>query len=264
MKAGETKGNLPVGKMILLGLLAGAFIALGAVSSSTAAFSISNAGLARLVSGIVFPVGLILIVNCGAELFTGNNLIGMAVLGKMTTVGKMVKNLVIVWLSNFVGSVFLAAVTYLSGNFNMGGNALGAYTIKVAVGKASLGFVPALCSAVLCNILVCMAVLLATAARSTSGKIMGAFIPIFAFVTAGFEHSVANMYYIPAGLFAKLNPDYVAKAQELYGYTAEQLANLNIGTMFTNILTVTLGNLIGGVVLVGFAYFAIYGKKADK
>ncbi len=263
MKASETKGNLPVGKMILLGLLAGAFIAFGAASSSTAAFGIENTGLLRLVSGAVFPVGLMLIVICGGELFTGNCLMGMAALNKQVGWLKVLKNLVIVWLSNFAGSVIIAALASLSGNFGLGGGQLGAYTIKIAAGKAGMGFVVCLTSGILCNMLVCLAVLAAAAAKSIVGKVMGIFFPICAFVTAGFEHSIANMYYIPAGLFAALNPAYAAKAQEVYGITAEQLANLNIGSMFGNILPVTLGNIIGGGIFIGAAYFLIYAKKKE-
>lgn len=261
ISASETKGNLPLGKMILLGLLAGAFIAFGAVSSSTAVFGIENTGLLRLVSGTVFPVGLMLIVICGGELFTGNCLMGMAALHKQMSWLKVFKNLVVVWISNFAGTVAIAALASLSGNFDLGNGQLGAYTIKIAAGKAGMGFVSCLTSGILCNMLVCLAVLSATAARDIAGKVMSIFFPICAFVTAGFEHSVANMYYIPAGMLANLNPAYAKKAQELYRVTAEQLDHLNIASLFGNLLPVTLGNIIGGGTFIGAAYFLIYGKN---
>lgn len=261
MKGSEGKASLKTLPMILLGLLAGAFIAFGGATSSTAAHMIDNVGLARLVSGVVFPVGLMLIVICGGELFTGNCLMGMAALNKQITWGRLVRNLIIVWIANFVGSVIIAFCVYMSGNFNLSGGAMGAYTIKVAMAKVSLNFGQTFFSGILCNMLVCAAVLMAAAARDIPGKILGCFFPICAFVTGGFEHVVANMYYIPAGLFALMDPNYVSKAQELYGYTAEQLARLNFGTMFINILPVTLGNIIGGGIFIGVAYYLIYVRK---
>lgn len=261
IKASESKAALKTLPMILLGLLAGAFIAFGSAVSSTAAHGIANVGVCRLVTGCFFPVGLMLIVVCGGELFTGNCLMGMAALNKQISWGRLARNLVIVWITNFIGSALIAFFVYMSGNFNLSGGGLGAYTIKVAMAKVSLNFGQAFFSGVVCNMLVCGAVLMAAASRDVPGKILGCFFPICAFVTGGFEHVVANMYYIPAGLFALLNPDYVSKAQELYGYTADQINALNFGSMFGNILPVTLGNMVGGGIFIGAAYYLIYVRK---
>lgn len=263
-KGAEGKASLPIGKMIILGLLAGAFIAIGAAASSTAAHTVANVGLGRLVSGVVFPVGLMLIVVCGGELFTGNCLMGMAALNKQIKWSGLIKNLIVVWISNFAGSLVVAFVTFMSGNFGLSQGGLGAYTIKVALSKASLNFGQGFFSGIGCNMLVCGAVLLAGAAKDIPGKLLGCFFPICAFVTAGFEHVVANMYYIPAGLMAMTNPAYVVKANELYGITAQQLGALNIGSMFSNLGPVTLGNIVGGGIFIGVAYyFAHIRKKAD-
>ena len=263
MKGAQTKASLPIGKMILLGILAGAYIALGALTSSTAAHTIESVGVARLITGCVFPVGLMLVVICGAELFTGNCLMGMAALDKQIKWSKVARNLIIVWISNFIGGALMALFTYLSGNFNLSGGGLGAYTIKVAMGKVGLGFGQGIFSGILCNILVCLGVLMAAGAKEIPGKILGCFFPVMAFVCGGFEHCVANMYYIPAGILAAANPSYAAKAMELYGYTAGQLANLNVGTMFMNLLPVTIGNIIGGGIFIGVSYYLIYARKKE-
>jgi len=263
MKASEGKAGLKTLNMILLGLLAGAFIAFGSAVSSTAAHGIANVGVCRLVTGCFFPVGLMLIVVCGGELFTGNCLMGMAALNRQITWGRLIRNLVIVWITNFIGSAIIAFFVYMSGNFNLSGGGLGAYTIKVAMAKVNLGFGPAFFSGIICNMLVCGAVLMAAASKDVPGKLLGCFFPICAFVTGGFEHVVANMYYIPAGLFALMKPEYVEKAQELYGYTAEQISALNFGTMFANIVPVTLGNIVGGGIFIGAAYYMIYVRKKN-
>lgn len=261
MKASEGKAALPLGKMILLGMMAGAFIAFGGAASSTAAHGIADVGLARTVSGVIFPVGLMMTVLLGAELFTGNNLMVMAAMDGRIRTGQMLRNLIIVYFSNFAGSVLVAALLYLSGNLNYSGGLLGAYTIKVAVGKASLAPLQCVTSGILCNILVCIAVLMAVSARDIAGKLFGIFFPICAFVVCGFEHCVANMFYLPAGILAAMNPEYAAKAQEAYGLTAEQITGLNIGGMLQNLIPVTVGNMIGGMVVLGIPLYLIYRKK---
>ena len=257
----QTKASMPLIRMIMLALLAGAYIALGGACSSTAAFGLSNVGLARLVSGCIFPVGLMLIVICGGELFTGNCLMAIGLLDKKIRISGLVRNLVVVWIANFIGAALIAVLIYFSGNLNYSDGALGAYTIKVALGKVNIGFGTAFVSGILCNMLVCLAVLSAGAAKDIAGKVLSVFFPICAFVTAGFEHCVANMYYIPAGLLAMLNEDYVAMAQELYGYTAEQLSALNFAGMFSNLIPVTLGNIVGGGIFVGAAYYLAYVRE---
>ena len=255
MEAGVKKSQLPLGKMVLLGIMAGAFIALGGATSSTAVHSISDVGLARTLAGCIFPVGLMMIVIVGGELFTGDCLMVMGVMDGRFSVGKCVRTLCIVYLSNLVGAVLIAALVYFSGNLDYTGGLLGAYTIKVAVGKAAITPVKGIASGILCNILVCIAVLMATASTDIAGKIWGIFFPILAFITGGFEHCVANMFYIPAGIMAAANPAYAAKAQEVYGITAEQLASLNLGGLLSNLIPVTIGNILGGMLFVGVPFY---------
>ena len=249
--AGKVKANLSLPKMILLGILAGFFIAIGGEASSLASHNIANVGLARTITGAVFPVGLMMIVLVGGELFTGNTMIVMAVMQKEATWLQYARNLVVVFFSNLVGSLIIAYLTYFSGQWTYTDGALGAYTMKIALGKVNLSFGTAFASGILCNILVCVAVLMAISAKDIAGKILAIFFPIFAFVISGFEHCVANMYYIPAGLIAKTNPQYVEKAEELYGITADKLNALTVGGMVKNMIPVTLGNIVGGAVFVG-------------
>ena len=163
-----------------------------------------------------------------------------------------------------VGAVALAYLVYLSGQYNYTNGALGAFTIKVALGKVSLSFLPALISGILCNILVCAAVLMASTAKDIAGKSLAIFFPIMAFVISGFEHCVANMFYIPVGMMAAQNPVYVAKAQEAYGLTAEQIQGLTILHSLNNFIPVTIGNILGGMVFVGIPCYFIYKKKWQK
>lgn len=262
MKAGEGKAHLPLGKMILLGIMAGAFIALGGATSSTAAHAIDNVGLARFVAGIIFPVGLMIIVFVGGELFTGNCLIVMDVVGKKVTWFECIRNLIVVYFSNLIGALIIDTLIYFSGNLDYTGGLLGAYAIKVAVGKVGISPLKGITSGILCNILVCIAILMAVAATDIVGKVWAIFFPIMAFVVGGFEHCVANMFYIPTGVMAAMNPEYVAKAQELYGITAQQCQNLANLSGCESLLFVTIGNIIGGMIFVGLPlYFAYIRKK---
>lgn len=261
MKACENKTVLPLGKMILLGIMAGAFIALGGAASSTAAHAIENVGLARAMAGVIFPVGLMLIVFLGGELFTGNCLIVMDVFAKRTTWKRLMYNLVVVYFSNLIGALIIDTLLVFSGNLNYSGGLLGAYTIKVAVGKLAVTPVQAVTSGILCNLLVCLAVLMATCAKDIVGKVWAIFFPICAFVIGGFEHCVANMFYIPAGMMAAANPDYAAMAQQAYGITSEQLAGLTVIGSLQNFIPVTIGNILGGMVFTGLPLYLIYKKK---
>lgn len=263
MKACENKTVLPLGKMILLGIMAGAFIALGGAASSTAAHAIENVGLARAMAGVIFPVGLMLIVFLGGELFTGNCLIVMDVFAKRTTWKRLLYNLVVVYFSNLIGALIIDTLLVFSGNLNYSGGLLGAYTIKVAVGKLGVAPIQAITSGILCNLLVCLAVLMATCAKDIVGKVWAIFFPICAFVIGGFEHCVANMFYIPAGMMAAANPDYAAMAQQAYGITSEQLAGLTVIGSLQNFIPVTIGNILGGMVFTGLPLYLIYKKKWD-
>lgn len=260
MNAGESKVRTSWVKCMLLGILAGAFIALGAEASNVAMHNISNIGLARLVAGCVFPIGLMMIVFIGGELFTGDCLLMMDVFAKRITIKQMFKTLVVVFFSNMIGAIVIAFLTAHCGQWDYTSGMLGAFTVKVAVGKVNISFGAAVVSGILCNILVCIAVLMAGSAVDITGKIFAIFFPIMAFVVSGFEHCVANMYYIPAGIFAKST--YGEKAVELYGITVEQLAELNWGNFFVkNLLPVTIGNMIGGMICVGGMLYMVHKSR---
>lgn len=260
IESSKAKAELPLIKMILLGMLAGMFVAIGAQTSSLASHDITNVGLARTLTGAIFPVGLMMIVLVGGELFTGNTMILNAVLQKHTTWTMYARNLAVVFLANFAGAGVIALLVSLSGQWNYTDGALGAYTIKIALTKANLDFGTAFFSSILCNIVVCAAVLMALSAKDVTGKILAIFFPIFAFALSGFEHCVANMYYLPAGLLAKLNPSYIQKAEELYGITADQLHTLSFSGVAQNLLPVTLGNIVGGSIFIGAVLLLIHKK----
>jgi formate/nitrite transporter len=259
--AGIAKAKLPLVRLLLLGVLAGAFIAFGAAASSVASHALGdNVGLQRFIAGVVFPVGLMLIVVVGGELFTGNCLMVEALAdGKITVLG-WIRNLVPVYIGNLIGSLLIVGLVALSAQLNYSDGGLGAATIKIAATKASLPFWTAFGSAILCNILVCGAVLGAFAARDIVGKLLAVFFPIMAFITCGFEHCVANMYFIPAGILASANPAYVEKA----GLAADKLANLDIMGLIGNLIPVTLGNIVGGAALGLLLYYAFRNKAASK
>ena len=224
MQAGEKRILLPVLRCILLGIMAGGFIAFGGATSSVAAHQISNVGIARLVTAVVFPVGLMMIVMVGGELFTGDCLMVTGLWDKRYGIGKMIRVLAVVWISNLIGSVLIAALVSGSGIFDYSAGGMGAFVIKTAYGKCTMGPMRAFISGILCNILVCAAVLISTAAKDAVGKLMGVFFPIMAFVVAGWEHSVANMFYLPAGIFAAHHSAYVQKGTVWPDYTADSAA----------------------------------------
>lgn len=242
---GAGKAKAPAMKLFLLGILAGFLIGMGGAVTNTAAHAIANVSAAKIACGLLFPFGLIMVVLTGAELFTGNCLMIIPLLSGQATVRGMLRNWAIVYLGNFAGSVALAAACAFSGQMNLSDGGLGAYTIKVAAAKCSLTFGHALVLGILCNILVCIAVMCALCAGDVVGRAVGAFVPIAFFVICGFEHSVANMYYITAGLFALKVPQYAEAA------TGVQTAALTWGNFLVrNLLPVTLGNILGGC---GFA-----------
>lgn len=257
IEACPPKAGSPAWRLFVLAVLAGVLVSLGAVASSSAAFGIADAGTQRLVTGLVFPIGLIMIVLLGAELFTGNALMVTAVLAKEITLARLLRNWGIVYVGNFVGAVCMAALMAFFGQLNLGGGDLAVYTAKVAAAKCQLPWVNAFVLGIFCNLMVCIAIYLGNTAHEVSGKIMGVFFPIFGFVIASFEHCIANMYYIPAGIFANLVPGYAAAIAEA-GINA---AVLNFPTFIVaNLIPVTLGNIIGGV-LVGLVMFAAHSKK---
>lgn len=258
MRSGYEKATLPLPKMILLGILSGIFIALAGSASNVAVHNITDVGLARTLAGVIFPVGLIMIVFMGGELFTSNCLIIMNVYGKRLSLRAFFKNLFVIYFSNLLGALFADFLIYFSGQLNYSAGGVGAYTIKVALSKVELSPENGIASGILCNILVCVAILMVGVARETVGKIFASFFPIWAFVIGGFEHSIANMFYIPTGILAAKNPVYAAKAQELYGITTEQLESLTIVNSLQNFIPVTIGNFIGGAFVIGGLCFVIF------
>lgn len=249
---GAAKAKRSTVLLILLGILAGALIALGSAATNTAVYGIQEVWTARMICGLLFPFGLGMVVIMGAELFTGNCLIAISVLDRRCTVGQMARSLVIVYLANLVGSLLVAAGCAWFGQLNYSGGALAVYTMKVAAGKCALPFQNAVVLGFLCNFLVCLGVLMALAAKDVPGKIMGAFLPVAYFVLCGFEHCVANMYYIPAGLMAKAVPSYAQLAAE----SGLDLSALTVSNFVVkNLVPVTIGNILGGVFLGWLMWF---------
>lgn len=241
--AGVAKANLPLLQTLALGVLAGAFIAFGAMSYTVVVTgSELGFGPTRLLGGVAFSLGLILVVIGGAELFTGNNLIAMAWAERRVTTRGLLRNWLLAYVGNFIGAVASATGVLLSGVLDIGAGDMAATAAAIAHAKIELGVVEAFFRGVLCNVLVCLAVWLCFAARSVSGKILAIMFPVSAFVALGFEHCVANMYLIPVGLFAD---GAVPGADDLMGSAQ-------------NIAVVTLGNIVGGTVLVASVYWLVY------
>lgn len=268
---GVTKANLGPFRMFALAILAGAFIAMGAVFMTivtTGSTGMLSYGVTRLLAGLAFCLGLILVVVAGAELFTGNNLIIMAWAGGKVSTGKLLRNWGLVYLGNFVGSILTAYGIFLSGQYLFNNGAVGLNALNIAAAKTNLDFIPALVLGTFCNALVCLAVWLCMGARTTGDKIMAIIFPISAFVAAGFEHSVANMYFIPVGLFIKSGAP--AEFWTTIGQTSADFASITWGNfLIANLLPVTLGNIIGGALMVGLVYWFIFlrpswtGRKND-
>ena len=251
--AGKTK--LPISKMLILGILAGIFIALAGVAAIVSSATLSGSA-AKILAGAVFPGGLAMVLIAGSELFTGNNLILMSVLDKKATVGGMLKNWLFVYIGNFIGSILIAFLFFKGGTVNLFDGAVGASAISIAAGKVSLTFGAAFIRGILCNFLVCIAVWMAFAAKDVAGKIIGIFFPIMFFVMCGYEHSVANMYFISAGLFSATNVQLAALVDP------SVLSSLSWGAFFVkNLLPVTLGNIVGGSFMVGTVYWFLYNKE---
>ena len=268
---GVRKAEMPFLKMFMLSVLAGAFISLGAIFATTVSAGgitasasdgtiVFNTGLpygvTRLLMGLVFSLGLILVVVGGAELFTGNNLIVMAWANGKVTGSALLRNWVIVYFGNFVGSIGTVVLMFLSKQYTFGANSVGIAALKIGVVKVDFTFIQAIALGILCNGLVCLAVWLTYSARSTIDKIVAIIFPITAFVAAGFEHSIANMYFIPYALFVKdFDPNFVSAV----GDKVPHLDLLTWPAFFVkNLIPVTIGNIIGGTVLVAAIYWAIY------
>jgi formate transporter len=269
---GVTKAKLNLWTMFALAILAGAFIGTGAIfattvtagsiavkaADGTAAFSTGLPyGVVRLLGGLVFSLGLIAVVVAGAELFTGNNLIIMAYASGKVSTAALLRNWVVVYVGNFVGSILTALVMFLGKQYTFSGGAVGVTALTIATSKCSLDFIQAVALGIMCNSLVCLAVWLCASARSTTDKILAIIFPISCFVAAGFEHSIANMYFIPIGLFIK---GFAPTAfWQTIGKTPADFANLTwVAFFIKNLLPVTIGNIIGGAGFVGLIYWFSY------
>jgi formate/nitrite transporter len=259
---GVSKANLDTATMFALAVLAGAFIALGA-NVATIAFTHNGLGygVSRLLGGLVFSLGLILVIVGGAELFTGNNLIVMAWASGLVPTSRLLKNWAVVYFGNFVGGLGTAVGVYLSRQWTFDAYRVGATALTIANAKVQYDFLSAFALGAFCNALVCLAVWLCFSARTTTDKILAIVPPITAFVAAGFEHSVANMYFIPLGLWLRHQPLVV----EMAGHGVEPLAGLTWRHFFVNnLLPVTLGNLVGGTVMVAGVYWFVYLRRHSK
>lgn len=246
-------------RLTILGFFAGVYIGFGAqlaimVTHDLAAFV--GVGMSKLIGGAVFSVGLMFVVVAGAELFTGNNLIFLSVLGRQVTVRKLLRNWTVVFFANLVGSLLLVLLMYWSDLWKTDGGLVGAKALSIANAKVNLTFLQAFARGILCNWLVCLAVWMAVSARAVAGKVFAVFFPITAFVASGFEHSVANMFFIPMGLALKGQTAIVTAA----GLT-DKLAHLTVGGMVMNLIPVTLGNIVGGAFFVATLYWVVYVRK---
>jgi formate transporter len=258
---GESKAGMAVVPMFVLAVLAGAFIALGAMFSTvvTAGSADVPFGLARLVGGVAFSLGLILVVVAGAELFTGNNLIVMAWAERRIPVVWVLRNWAIVYAGNLVGAVATAGLVFFSKQYAFGDGKVGAQALTIAETKGGLGFGQALLLGVLCNVLVCLAVWLCYSARTVTDKILAIVFPITAFVAAGFEHSIANMYFLPIAVFIRDGADDSFWSNA--GVSPGDFPHVGWGDAVSNIVPVTLGNVFGGAVMVGLVYWLIYRRR---
>jgi formate transporter len=260
-EVGVSKAQLGTWTMFMLAILAGAFIGTGAIFCTVVTTGLSAAGMGfgvvRLLGGLVFCLGLIAVVVAGAELFTGNNLIVMAFASGRISFVQLLRNWGIVYVGNFCGSVLTATIMLLTKQYTFAGGGVGANALAIANGKCTLGFAQALALGIMCNALVCLAVWLCASARSTTDKILSILFPITAFVACGFEHSIANMYFVPMGLLIKNFAGDVF--WQAIGKTAADFAHLTWGAfLIKNLLPVTIGNVIGGAGFVGLVYWFIY------
>lgn len=262
-QVGETKARLDAVTIFALSILAGAFIALGAIFATTAMANGTSLpyGVNRLLGGLTFSLGLILVVVAGAELFTGNNLIVMAWASRRVSTSRLLGNWALVWTGNFAGAIATAVIMLATKQYTFGHGAVGETALTIANTKTGYGWVQAFALGILCNALVCLAVWLCYSARSVTDKILAIVFPISAFVAAGFEHSVANMYFISIGLFVKRDQTWLASL----GADRPDTANLTwTHFLWNNLAPVTLGNVVGGAVLVGAVYWFVYLRQRER
>jgi formate/nitrite transporter len=256
--AGVAKAKLPLPDLLALAVLAGAFISLGAAFSTVAVTGSGLPwGLTRVLAGLTFCLGLVLVVVAGAELFTGNVLIAMAWASREVSTPALLRNWAVSWTGNLAGALLTAGLVRLSRSWTFNASAVGASAVRIAAAKAQLPFADAFFLGILCNALVCLAVWLTFSARSTADRILAVIFPVTAFVALGFEHSIANMYYLPMGMLLKGDPGVLAAL----GSARDAAEALTWGNAARNLLSVTLGNMLGGGVLVAAVYWFVYLRK---
>lgn len=260
-EVGIAKANMGLSKTLVLAILAGSFIALGAAFSTTAtAGSNLPYGLTRVLAGITFSLGLILVIVGGAELFTGNNLIVMSWANKKISTRMVLRNWLLVYTGNLIGALSIAVLIFMSKQYLFGKGTVLINIMNIAQAKCQTGFIEGIVLGILCNILVCLAVWLCFSATSVTGKILSVIFPVTAFVACGFEHSIANMYFVPLGLLIKFFGG--EKATEIIVANGTSYDSLNLSDFLTNnLIPVTIGNLIGGAVLVGLVYWFVFLRK---
>ncbi len=252
MMVGDGKTSRMVWVQFVLGCFAGAFIALGGLASQILSCGMVPVALGRFLSAIIFPIGLMMVIIAGGELFTGNCLISICVFSKNTYVSAMLRNWIIVYLGNMAGGIFISLLVAYGGVLDMYNGELANLAVSMAVQKCTIPFIPALFKGIMCNFLVCIAVWVSFSTEEVVGKILSLYLPIALFIACGFEHCVANMYFIPTGIFAN----------SIYEMNASGLTWLNM--FWKNLLPVTLGNIFGGAVLVGGGYWLIFLSHHDE
>lgn len=255
VETSKKKANLGMLQMWILGILAGVYIGFGAHLCTMVSHDLSQYlgyGFTKFIAGSVFTVGLMLVIIGGAELFTGNCLIFTAVATGDVQIKDMLKNWLIVYIANFIGAMLLVLIVYYSGLWKVNNYGAGLSALNTATAKVNISFLEAFCRGIGCNWLVCLAVWLAAAGKDSISKIFGIYFPIMAFVASGFEHSIANMFFIPIGIFLKNNPEIIDR-------TFGCVSNLTWdGFILNNLVPVTLGNIVGGALFVGGAYYLVY------
>jgi formate/nitrite transporter len=259
---GIAKAESPFSATFVLAILAGAFIAIGGMLATIVGTDTAGTlgyGLSRWLSGAAFGLGLVLVVVAGAELFTGNNLIVMSVVSRKVRLKRLLYNWGVVYVGNFIGALSVVFMVYLAEWWKLDDGAVGANALTIASVKTSEVFGVAFMRGILANVLVCLAIWLATGGRSVIDKVVAIVFPISAFVAAAFEHSIANMYFIPLGMLLHGQPSVVTAS----GLTAAQMSHLTAAGLTMNLVAVTLGNIVGGAALVGLVYWFVYVRPAE-
>ncbi len=246
IEIGYHKAKLSIMKLLILGFFAGFFVGFAGIGATTAGAMFTNGGLSRIASALVFPAGLAMVLIAGGELFTGNHLMIISCLQKRISPWEMIRNWIFVYIGNLLGAIVVAALVVYGHTPSLFDGELAESIVNIGFGKVSMSFSDAFIRGILCNILVCLAVWMAFAAKKVSGKMLALYFPIFIFVLCGFEHCVANMYYIAAGIFASAEYDMMREGLNWSGF------------FLKNMLPVTLGNLVGGVGVIGLGYWSVY------